>query len=106
MQASGERYVREVHTENGKEYSYHYSCAADFDTTSAMNERVVHVMEMIKQEEIAKFVGDARKGLDVNLNLLKYATAFEVKQAYSDTAFILSGEVLKLTTERDYLLTK
>ena len=81
LQAHGQRYVREVHTDHlGREWWYSYAAENKADVNAIMAGRVSHVEAMLKEREIVEIVGKVEEGGTVP-KTLQFATALEVKAA-------------------------
>lgn len=104
LQAHGQRYVREKHTDHiGREYLHSYATKENADIEQAMNDRIPSVNNMLIEKEITEVVKIIEDG-EV-LPKLEFATLTQVKSAFLTEKANYEKEITTLTIKKTNLET-
>lgn len=92
LQAHGRRYLLEKHIDHlGRIHLYHGEIDVGGDAVAQMNNRIVHIDDMMVQKEIEKYIEMAESGIEIDPTTIPdYATKVQVLKALIKQAF-LSG---------------
>lgn len=102
LQAHGQRYVREKHTDHlNKEHFYFYAASNKADVNTLMLNRVSSMNKILVDNEIIKSIKLIELG-EILPNL-EFATSTEVKAAFLDQKIVYEKEILDLTTKKTNL---